>query len=274
MRKTILSYALVVFAFAANAQENMMSKRGTPILPEVGDYAISFDATPFLRYAGNMFNQNGNEAPTADYTYNNPFTITGLYVNAPNSAYRAKLRLGFGSTSQDQYAELLLDGGNPNHLLTTNKTKVNATNITIGLGMQKSRGKHRLHANYGVDAMLTFGTGLDTTYTYGQKLNENTQTPTLGPRPTKVNSGSTFGFSVRGFIGVEYFFAPKISFGAEYGWGIGIATHGKGTNTDEFVDSSSGADIVVTGDTKTGKSSHFGADIDNKGGAIAITFYF
>jgi hypothetical protein len=272
MKKTILSFALAATIFAASAQENMMSKRGTSILPEVGDYAISFDASPFLRYVGNMFNQNGNQAPFADYTYNNPFTITGLYVNAPNSAYRGKVRIGIASQKQEEFVSIL--GNNPNDLKTTNTTKVKGTNITLGAGIQKSRGKHRLHANYGADAMIMFGTGTDTTYTYGQGLLDTLPPQFSGSRTTKANIGGSFGFGVRGFIAVEYFFAPKISLSAAYGWGLALRTFGQGTTTEEYVDSSSGTDVIKSKDTKTGKSSSFGVDVDNNGGAIALTFYF
>lgn len=272
MKKTILSIVMAAISFAVVAQENMMSKRGTSILPEVGDYAISFDASPFLRYAGSMFSQNGNPSPTADYTYNNPFTIVGLYVNAPNSAYRGKVRLGFGSDKQDE--EVLILGNNPNNLTTTNTVKAKGTNITIGAGLQKSRGKHRLHGVYGADAYIQFGSGLDTTFTYGQGLLDTLPPQFANPRVTKVNSGSQFGFGVRGFIGVEYFFAPKISINAQYGWGLAIMSTGTGKVTEEYVDNSTGTPVRKTRDSETGKSSSFGADVDNNGGSIAITFYF
>src|SRR5205085_9935052 len=112
MKKIILSVVFVTCAFIASAQENMMSKRGTSILPEVGDFGISFDASPFFSYLGNMFNQNGNSPPYADYTYNNPFTITGLYYYDVNKAYRGKVRLGFGSEKTEELVEIL--GNNPN----------------------------------------------------------------------------------------------------------------------------------------------------------------
>lgn len=268
MKKAIITMAFGAFAITAMAQENMMSKRGTPILPEVGDYGVSFDAEPFFFYLGNMFNQNGNTAPTAQFTFNNPFTVTGFYWYETNKAYRGRVRLGFGSAKQDTI--VLLNGQNPNELTTTNSTKEGGTNITLGIGKQRTIGKGRLRGNYGGEASIMFGTRKNT-YDYGQALSDSND---VGPRPLEAKAGTTFGIGVRGFIAVEYFFAPKISVSAEYGWGLAFKSTGKGADKFEDLDTSGSSTVVKTKTIETGKSSVFGADVDNNGGSINLTFYF
>lgn len=272
MKKFIL-LSLIPAIFTAHAQENMLSKRGTPILPEAGDWGIGFDASPFLRYAGNLFNQNGNTSPFAGYLTSGP-AITGYYWKTPSFSYVGKLRLGFNSTSTDTLVNIA--GINPNLLQTTNTTKVSTTNITLGFGVQKSRGKHRVRGNYGAEVLLMFGTGRDTTYTYGQGLLDTLPSPPElnPPRLLELNQGSSFGIGVRGFVGAEYFFAPKISIGIEYGWGLAFNYTGKGKTIREDIDNSGGVPDRKVVTATTGKAFAFGADIDNNGGIVALRFYF
>ena len=94
MKKLLLTVALVSAIGFANAQD-MMSKKGTPILPEAKDCSIGFDAVPVLNYFGNLM--SGNTAKnTAAVNYQTPFTIVGKYMKDANTAYRAKVRIGFG----------------------------------------------------------------------------------------------------------------------------------------------------------------------------------
>ena len=63
------------FQIQENTQENtqtysgFVSKKGIPILPEQGDWAIGVDAAPFFIYAGNMLNGNAfNANPNFNFT--------------------------------------------------------------------------------------------------------------------------------------------------------------------------------------------------------------
>ena len=246
MKKTLLMIALVSAVAVANAQD-MMSKKGTPILPESGDWSIGVSVNPFFDYFGNMFNgSTGNSSPSWDFT-NSSQVITGKLMKDETTAYRAKVRLGFGSSSTET-------GDTANGQL--NKTSLSNMNVTLGAGLQMYRGKGRLQGFYGAEALIGFGSG-KTTYDY----NNGT---TSAFAPTETNNGSTFNFGVRGFIGAEYFFAPKISISGEFGWGIGFSSTGANETTygDGHVD------------TNVGKSSSFGLDTDNSGGSINMSFYF
>jgi len=90
---------------------------------------------------------------------------------------------------------------------------------------------------------------------YGNDL--SVDNPIFRVAETKV--GSTFGLGLRGFIGAEYFILPKISIGAEFGWGLAYFRTGEGEAT---IDSWDGTAVVST-TANTGKSSSFGLDTDN-----------
>ena len=82
----------------------------------------------------------------------------------------------------------------------------------------------------------------------------------------EMKEGGSFGIGVRGFIGAEYFFAPKMSLSGEFGWGISLNSQGDG----EYTTSGGGQSNT----TKYGKNSSFGIDTDNVGGNISLNMYF
>jgi hypothetical protein len=259
MKKGLLIVAMMI-GVSASAQD-FNSKKGTPILPAEGDWSIGVNANSILEYFGNLMN-GGNNAPSFDFT-NSDQIITGRMMKTADMAYRAKLRVGLGSTKS---STLVPKNGSTTNETVEDVTKVSATNIGIGGGIQKYRGQGRLKGIYGAEAMIMLGGG-KTTYEYGNAL---TDAFPGGPRTTEEKDGSTLGFQLRGFIGAEYFFAPKMSLGGEFGWGLDFGSTGEGEITSEV---NQGAGTTST-TTKTGKSSSFGIDTDNLSGAINLNFYF
>ncbi|MEY3343883.1 MAG: hypothetical protein RL090_1567 [Bacteroidota bacterium] len=144
-------------------------------------------------------------------------------------------------------------GGGP---VDSAEVKVSGSNINLAAGLQKYRGQGRLKGFYGAEAAIGLSSGKETWD--GSDNGENYS--------AEVKAGSGFSFGVRGFIGVEYFFAPKMSISGEYGWGLSLDSVGEGE-----VSTSYGG---VSSSSKTGKSSSFGLDTDNAGGAINLNFYF
>ena len=279
MKKIILSAALATAMISANAQD-MMSKKGTPILPEAKDWSIGFDAAPLLGYFGNLFNNTVDNSVSASYQQN--MMLVGKMMKDENTAMRAKLRIGFGSNSND--AILNQDGSTSNPPATvTDNRKISSMNFNIGAGIQKYRGKGRLKGFYGAEAGIGIGSS-KTTYTYGNAFSSTNPAPTSsswggvnpnpGTRVTEDKNGSTFGINLRGFIGAEYFFAPKMSLSAEYGWGLGLSSTGEGETTTEFWDGGATTPGVKTVTSKSGKSSNFNLDVDNAGGQIVLSMYF
>lgn len=275
MKKLFITAALASTCFLAGAQD-MMSKKGTPILPEAGDWSIGIDATDVIRFFGNMFTKDANNNSSLSPEINQ--TLTGLYVKDENTAFRIKLRIGFGSMTEN--ALVNDDGSTSNPPATVTDTwKQTTTNFTIGAGLQKSRGKGRLHGIYGAEALIGLSGG-KSTYTYGNNFSSSNTAPTSydfgsniigNARVTEDKGGSTFNFGIDGFIGAEYFFAPKISLSGEYSWGLMLSSTGEGETTAEMLNST--GDGGTSNTTKTGKSSSFGLDVTNIG-SITMHLYF
>ena len=283
---------MIALAFGVSSAfaQDLTSKKGEPILPEAGDWAISMDADPIFRFVGNAFNGNtANAAPGAGFLNGNN-TIIGKKFIDEKSAYRVLVRLGF--TSQT-YKNNVNDDANVTAPVfpaqapeVTDKFSMKNTNIGIGVGKEFRRGKTRLQGYYGADAMIWISMSSNK-FTYGNTMSATngsgtTTTPTttqwntntgavlgaagVNNRDLKTKSGMTFGIGVRGFIGAEYFIFPKISVGAEYGWGIGYQMTGKGKTVRE--EQGGTPNQVAEIERETAGSSKFGFDTDLNQGTI------
>jgi len=296
MKKIILTAALAITSLGLFAQgsDQLVSKKGEMYLPESGDWAISFSASPFLQYAGNLFSgaTATNIAPAANFLNGNQ-TIMGKYFVDNQTAYRALVRIGINSMGQDNIVS-----ANGSTLTSPTYATDHAAwaqhFVGLGAGYEKRRGKTRIQGYYGAEFMF-FLSGTSNTYTYGNSFSTTYPNPTstnwggnngIVANGTLVNSngrvltndqGSTFGISLQGFIGVEYFFMPKVSIGAEYTWGINFSSTGQGSMSTEALTSGSSS---TTTTTNTGGSSMFSLDSGINsvwGGSNAnlyITFHF
>jgi hypothetical protein len=281
MRKLILTVALAATTMFAGAQA-LTSKNGTPILPEADDWSIGFDANPMLNYFGNLFNNSTNNSVSMNYPSNNAMTLVGKMVVDENTAYRAKVAINFGSSTMNTGASSFTNHNDS--ISIASETKLSSMNITLGAGIQKWRGKGRLKGYYGAEAMIGFGGATDTTYTYPTALN-----PAIDGAGTsqvnEVNAGSVFGIGVNGFIGVEYFFAPKMSLSAEYTWGVAFSSTGASEVDYSIVENTTGTPVVANKTAEGGKSSSFNIGVGNTvtpnvnnnsygSGSIVLSFYF
>jgi len=282
MKKSVLALAMAFGVTSAFAQD-LTSKKGEPILPEAGDWAIGIDASPFLNYAGQMLSNSGATSPGFQFLNSNQ-TIIGKMFKDEKTAYRAIIRLG--KTSNTKRADI----GDATSTATLtypalatmkeDKWKHSTSFIGLGAGMEMRRGKTRLQGYYGGEFMFWMSSSKDK-YTYGNALatgtpgvsvsgatttdwsgsggvNMTTDTYGNSARVTEWKSGSTIGFGVRGFIGAEYFILPKISIGGEFGWGIGVTSTGK-THKDIESRNAAGTDAVGTQEI-----------VGKKGGSLAI----
>lgn len=277
----ILFNFILVFSYAQD-EVNMLSKRGEFILPEAGNIGLAIDAIPIVNYFGNA--ANGNAFNTGAFNFvdgvNFPNTIMGKYMLTESSDVRVKFRFRKGRTKDVEYITRdSLPVSDP-LIKVEDIEKSYYSDYTVGIGYEMSRGKGRVQGFYGAEVLIQYVGGYNT-YEYGNPITAdftsiannttNFGTNKNGNRRVLETKGmNTFGFGLRGFIGVEYFFTPKISIGGEFGWGPGIAKTSEGTVTEEYWDGLS----VKQEDSKTAKDSKWALDTDNSSGGVFLTFYF
>ena len=270
MKKTILLVAMAVGMTSVFAQD-LTSKKGEKYLPEANDWAIGVDATPFLTYVGNIFGKTAaNVAPAFNFD-NGSAALQGKMFKDANTAYRAGLRIGFGSFTTHN---ALNNAGDS--VGTAKDVSASGMNIALTAGLEKRRGAGRLQGVYGAEAGLAFGGGGTVTNTYAMALTD-ARNPGVGGRVAETTIGNVFSFGARAFAGVEYFVLPKISIAGEFGWGLTFTTTGDGTTT---VDALTGPSTVTSTKTTVTGPSTFVIDTDNNStlfgpaGTVRMIFHF
>jgi hypothetical protein len=313
MKKSILAVAVVLGATSLFAQK-LESKNGEAYLPAAGDWAIGIDATPFLNYFGNLIGggQGNNTAPTWNFLTNNQ-TITGKYFVEDDIAYRASLRLGFGSASDKvMVTDRAVTGPSTWPAIPAqveNKGKMSSMDIGLAVGLEKRRGFGRLQGYYGAELgfkLMSKGSK----YEYGNALTtgaggidvdvaadaisvaglapvnitsdfDGTGTPN-DARITETKSGLGFGIGLRAFIGAEYFVLPRLSIGGEFGWGLAFMSQGATSTTyeTEGTTATGTVDQIETRTIEGSKSSSFGVDTETNtsmfgaAGSLRMVFHF
>jgi hypothetical protein len=201
-----------------------------------------------------------------------------------NMAMRLTFQNG-GSDNTSVY-EVYDDRANDPDSVVYDKVRSNNSFTAVSAGLEWRRGKSRLRGYYGGEAYLTWSNS-HTHYTYGNDFGASNVTPTdhgVMPnynaqhgRTTQFRNGATFGIGARGFAGVEYFIAPKICIGTEFGWSLRFAKTGVSKTSyekyDPFYDSGAGG--IVTYDDETGQGGwSISSGIDNFNSQIFFHFYF
>jgi hypothetical protein len=274
------------------------SKNGHEVLPQAGEWSIGVSASSFLQYFGNSLNNTANQvAPSISYA-NGPsnqifgnlggVSFTGKYMASATMAYRVRFQANYTQTTNRGYS--LKNTIIPNPLLpefVEDKQTLNQSAILLGGGIEKRRGSSRLQGIYGAEVLLGFQSQ-EAAYNYGNAMDLNFNNPAttafgnlLGgtglanARPVEESIANRFFAGARGFIGVEYFIAPKISLGAEIGYTIGFQTFGRAIRVDETFDNSALKSVNV--ERKNYGSSqlyNWGLSLDNTNAGINLNFYF
>jgi len=291
---TACTIAMVSFAqdMTTMAEKPVLkSKRGLVILPEAGDIALGFDAVPVLNFAlnaVNILNNTGQEAAHPGYVGGFDQVIVGKYFLSDNTAARVR----FGVNTLKLSAKVF--GDNPltpnavvpeNILLETNSLSFN--DFFISGGLEFRRGHNRLQGYYGGEILIGVGSQkISNKYEieYNRTAVDSGFIAVGSNRLLSSSSGTSFTFGLRGFAGVEYFILPKISIGAEFGWGLGLVTSGRGKTSTEFwgIEPGSGnqnPDQYVIETSGNIRGSEFGFQVDNGssrllGGSAALSVYF
>ncbi len=237
MKKTILYFfAVCSFSLAANGQffdlsdseeatgEPLISKNGHNILPEKGDIGLAIDAIPFTDFIGNLVKINSGTTFSSNLHIIPPeggMIICLKYFTGNKTALRAKFRIAYNAST-----EKLPVANDEDITETLYDSRISTeTYFDVGIGLEKRRGSTRLQGLYGLEGMLSVSKGIETPpnlrYTYANDFSTTYPTPRTnlwgmtGSRPIYEKYETYYGIGARGFIGVEYFFTPKIAIGGE-----------------------------------------------------------
>ncbi|MDP4630060.1 MAG: hypothetical protein NWQ44_09005 [Flavobacteriales bacterium] len=262
MKKIFLFCASVALVGTMNAQ--LTNKKGAQILPETGDWAISVKADPFISFASKLVTGFTSGADAGSLTFNQyqeDNTLVFKKFTSNTTADRFIANFGHTSnTSINSVAELDENGAAIADAFVDDKSRVRTTHIGLGYGKEFRKGTSRLQGYYGADAMIYLEGG-STTKSYGNDIVRTQDAARL----LKSKQGLTLGVGARGFLGAEYFFAPKMSVGAEFGYGACIYTQGAGNSKNETWNSTDGPGESETNGTSRslGFSMGFDQEVDS-----------
>lgn len=313
MKKIFIAILVCGLATAAIAQDAtttssteapmLKSRKGEPYLPVTDEWALGISANPFLDYLGRFINgTDGNVRPNFNYADNvannlsNRIAIFGKMMKDEHTAYRVRFNVSVGSvTNKAVVAQNELNPDPAFPAFTEDWQKVSNTSIVIAPGLEKRRGSTRLQGIYGGELVVGYN-AQKVTYDYGNTMSGDFTNPITNDfsnngfgsnivtdgdgnftgRVTENKSGSSFLVGARGFVGVEYFIAPKISLGGEFGYMFAFKTLGKSTVTSEQWDAATGGIRETKNDMFRNSDgiNSIGINLDNLNGSINLLFYF
>lgn len=285
---------------ASEGAELLKSKKGISILPEGGDYALSINAVPLINLISGTVLGSGNQG--FGFVNNGVQEIRGKRFLDPTTALRGGINVTYSSMS---YTNAFDDPADPPNTDNTQQDQLkdvytrSNSYFTLSGGLEKRRGAGRVQGIYGAMATFTFGgsSGYSDTYNYAVGLGGTTGNDNAGDgtyetdwnaegavtyenlnddvasdeyRIVERTSSGGIGIGVLGFVGVEYFFAPKMSLGGEFHFGLTLAgTSGKITEKREYTNDG------VKEYTSVGVSSSSASFMPtNNSGSIFLNFHF
>jgi|WetSurMetagenome_2_1015567.scaffolds.fasta_scaffold132329_2 hypothetical protein len=222
MKKTIVILTVLLFSIpiiAQNANDSiLLSKKGSPVLPQKGDWALGVDAVPYITFMGNLFYNT-----SANPTNLSKQTIYARYFISDKAALRILAGINHTTSYQREYVQD--DAGVFTNPLSRAQTQDNIRhdngNYTIDLGLQFFKGAGRLRGFYGLHAGYSLNLSNDR-YTYGNPISAANTMPSSmttfkadGSRLLEQNRGMVQVISAGLIAGAEYYFLPKICVGAE-----------------------------------------------------------
>lgn len=298
--KRIILILTATFMVASVYGQNIRSKNGERVLPQAQDWSIGIDATPFFSYAKGLIGAGINDnSPSFNHLLSNQM-ITGKYFLQSDLAVRGALRIGVRSNNVNNTVADRSVSGTPTFpnvpAMVNNEWDSRGGTFGLSVGIEKRRGNTRLQGYYGGEIGFMTSNSRNE-FSYGNELKDgaspiavtgddnfsgvtNLVQDTYGnsARITEDNFGRTSQFGLRGFIGAEYFIFPKISFGGEFGWGLGFqSTRGAERTTESY---NAATDAVGEQTIETGDSRGFVLDTDNTNsmfgpaGSLRINLYF
>lgn len=303
----------ILFASACLLSLNLFAQQDKPeknYLPEEGDVTIGINAIPFLKYLGNCFSDAGDNTinakkiggvpsvgfPVAPGLQNPTISIFGKYFLTDQTALRLNVGIGIGSKTQRRYApdNAALVADPLSVAQVEDSYKYRSTGFSLAAGYEWRRGGKRLQGFWGGQAVVAYSNSKHF-FNYGNAITEINQTPsqttvwdnpvsgqtvpTLNPnignnsRLLQQNDGRSWTYGVGGFVGVEYYIAPKIAIGCEMSLNLLWTTEGKSLQKSErFNPDFNRVEENVRWSEPGGSAFHFGTE--NIGTSLYVAFSF
>ena len=214
MKKLLLSVVLFALAFSLIAQDTVLTSK---------------NGIPILPVKGDLaigidavpffeiFKESG-DSPGFNFTNNIPM-IAVKYFTADNRAVRMECIVKYTSVNV-QFAD-----------------KEVANSFGVNIGHEWRRGSSRVQGYTGVQGGILYA-----------------KTKSTDDNDDVFSETSTFGFGVEGFLGAEYFVAPKLSIGGQFTWGPMY--------------------VMFTDNETEEKTTGFDISAKNAYGALMLTFHF
>lgn len=310
MKKYILFASACLLSLNLFAQQDKPEKN---YLPEEGDVTIGINAIPFLKYLGNCFSDAGDNTinakkiggvpsvgfPVAPGLQNPTISIFGKYFLTDQTALRLNVGIGIGSKTQRKYVQddAALAADPLSVAQVEDSYKYRSTGFSLAAGYEWRRGGKRLQGFWGGQAVVAYSNSKHF-FNYGNAITEINQTPspsqtstvwdnpvsgqtvpTLNPnignnsRLLQQNDGRSWTYGVGGFVGVEYYIAPKIAIGCEMSLNLLWTTEGKSLQKSErFNPDFNRVEENVRWSEPGGSAFHFGTE--NIGTSLYVAFSF
>jgi hypothetical protein len=289
-----VSLALCISAWSFGQNDQIQNEKGQDLMPVAGEIGVGVNAIPVFNYIGDIFGLSSNNTSLDTNKFVGYFgqqSLFGKYMLTDDNAVRVNLRVGQFNTTTS--ASLIDDfAGHPDSM-TNDLRQTRQSDINIGIGYEFRRGKNRLRGIYGGELLWSRSKSREN-YTYGNAFGVTNPSPstvdfTIGPpfiaspqatRTRSIVNGTIQGLGVRLFGGIEYYFAPKICVGTEFGWSLGGAWQGESVTTTEFwsplaLDPATSQPGAVDFQESEGFTvSSFTMDTDNFNGAVYFLFWF
>ncbi len=218
-----------------DANDVATNKKGQVITPQSGDIGLMLNAQPVLSFALDAVSLN-NGGAVAPAGLNSPdgVTLQGRYFLDDATSFRGILDITkFGAVTKAFVDDAsTAEAG----IMVTDVAKVRATAVTIGGVYEMRRGYGRLQGYYGPMAMITVNGG-GTVNEWGNSLADDVDNNfAAATRVKTIKNGSSIGLGLGAVLGAEYFFARKMSVGAEVSWGLQLNTVATGETLTETYD--------------------------------------
>lgn len=266
--------------------------------PEAGEFGLTVSANPITGFLGNLFNgsQSNNIGEVGGQPYNPGInnllptvSIAGRYFLTDELAIRLNVGWMYSHDRNNYYATddaaLAADPFSRDKVIDSHVT--NNSGGSFMLGAEYRLGRGRVQGIFGGGLLYAFNYYKEN-FSYGNAVTEINQSPSTGIPSTQTpsipgfssprylstfNNNPTHYAGLVGFVGVEWFFAPKVSLGAEvniaaaYNWTNGTYYTAEGYNTLS-------GQVEEWTELLSPSSSGFDFGTKNIGANLSINFYF